>query len=363
MMSLFGPPDVEQLKAKQDVRGLIKALDYQKDGDIRKTAAQALGGLKDASAFEPLVAALKDGDGLVRRAAVHALGELKDARAVEPLIAALRDEFVRSEAAQALADLKDVRAVEPLIAALKDSKYSTEQSACAKALGRLKDARAVAPLIEALANNGTIPAAAEALGELGDHRAIEPLVAKLGIGIMTANEQLVPALVKLGQESLEPLLGALRDGKKRDMRVYAAQTLGLLGDPGAVEPLIKALDDTDAMVFQAVAKALGMLRDQRAVKPLISKLNGNKHLPMFEIALLRIGGDEAEQAAYEYWLAHPNAPNNWPTDTALAVIARADRMSDSRAVNGLSLLLKYNYKPVQDAAAAALKRISGGTPG
>jgi len=29
-MPLFGPPNVEKLKAKRDVKGLIKALGYQK---------------------------------------------------------------------------------------------------------------------------------------------------------------------------------------------------------------------------------------------------------------------------------------------------------------------------------------------
>jgi len=54
--------------------------------------------------IEGIIATLKDKDGDVRRAAAWALGELKDPRAVEPLISALKDEdvIVRYIAAEAL---------------------------------------------------------------------------------------------------------------------------------------------------------------------------------------------------------------------------------------------------------------------
>ena len=42
-MPLFGPPNVEKLKAKGNVKGLIKALDYKKDASVRRAAAKALG--------------------------------------------------------------------------------------------------------------------------------------------------------------------------------------------------------------------------------------------------------------------------------------------------------------------------------
>jgi hypothetical protein len=51
------------------------------------TVAYVLGGLGDARAVEPLVAALKDRECKVREKAVWALGDLGDARAAEPLIA------------------------------------------------------------------------------------------------------------------------------------------------------------------------------------------------------------------------------------------------------------------------------------
>ncbi len=42
-MGLFGPPNVEKMKAKRDVKGLIQALGYQKGSNVRRGAAVALG--------------------------------------------------------------------------------------------------------------------------------------------------------------------------------------------------------------------------------------------------------------------------------------------------------------------------------
>jgi HEAT repeat protein len=51
-------------------------------------------------------------------------------------------------------------------------------------------------------------------------------------------------------------------------RWKAAEALGRLGDPGAVEPLIDALWDDDPRVRLKAAWALGQIGDSRAVPPL-----------------------------------------------------------------------------------------------
>jgi len=106
-MPRFGSPNIEKLKAKGDVGGLIKALEYRKDTAVRISAAKALGELKDARTVEPLIAVLKDRDWSVREAAAGALGQLGDSRAVEPLIAVLKDsgKDVHEAAADALKKL------------------------------------------------------------------------------------------------------------------------------------------------------------------------------------------------------------------------------------------------------------------
>jgi HEAT repeat protein len=116
-MGLFGFPNVEKLKNKGNVEGLIKALSYEKDIFVRREAAYALG------AVEPLCAALNDSDGNVRARAAEALVKIGKP-SVEPLCAALKNNSngnVRAGAAEALGKIGDVRTVGPLYAALKDS--------------------------------------------------------------------------------------------------------------------------------------------------------------------------------------------------------------------------------------------------
>jgi HEAT repeat protein len=223
-MPLFGPPDVEKLKAKGDVQGLIKALDYKEDVQVRLAAAEVLGQIGDAQAVKPLATALKDENKDVRQAAAEALGEIGNAQAVEPLSAALKDKesFVRQVAATSLEKIGDAQAVEPLVAALKNEDSYTRRTA------------------------------ARALGEIGDGRAVGPLVAML-------------------------------KDKNQDVRAVAAEALGRIGDTRAVEPLVAALKDQYWIVWKAAAEALGQIRDARAVKPLLAALN-NKSSNVREVA-------------------------------------------------------------------------------
>lgn len=83
-----------------------------------------------------------------------------------------------------------------------------------------------------------------------------------------------------GKKSLEPLLKALTNENEdvshdigvSNLRVQieAAKALGQLGDAGAVDPLIRALDEEYYQVPASAAWALGELGDLRAVEPLFA---------------------------------------------------------------------------------------------
>jgi hypothetical protein len=80
-MGLFGPPNVDKMKAKGDVRGLIKALNYSAHAHptVSSDAARALGQI-GAPAVGPLIVVLQEGNQRVRGYAAQALGELGDTR-------------------------------------------------------------------------------------------------------------------------------------------------------------------------------------------------------------------------------------------------------------------------------------------
>lgn len=275
LQSLFGPPDVEKLKAEGNIKGLEKALRYREgrydSKHIRYSAAKALSKLKPARSVKPLIAVFEDwyGDDTVRSAAAEALGEI-GTPAVESLITVLKKGTIRSDhAAKVLGKIGDARAVEPLISALK-SYISREEAA--EALGKIKDVRAVEPLIAALkdrysdVNKASRPlnnqdseekalqVVIDALVEIRDARAVKPLIALIAIQDKTysmVKERMVDAVVKFGTAAVEPLIAALGDTG------YAAQALGKIGDARVVELLIARLDDL--RYFYSTADALKKL--------------------------------------------------------------------------------------------------------
>ena len=396
-MFLFGPPNVEKMKARRDVNGLIKALSY-KNGDVHRAAIQALkeigapavtpliaalkdeksyvraaaawalGEIKDPRAVEPLIAALRDGDGFMRGTAIPALGEI-GAPAVEPLIAALQDKNkeVRWTAAQVLGRIGDARAVEPLIAALKEECNDVRWNA-ARALGQIGDARAVQPLTAALKDEWPLvrQTAAEALGQIGDPRAVEPLTAVLQDEESQVRQAAAEALDRLGWEpgpaetagwywmakrdwdkcvawgalGVELLIAALKD-RNSEVRRDAIQALGEIGAP-AVTPLIAALKDKREYVRQAAAEALGRIGDARAVEPLSAALKDVPYAAAQALDCLGWKPGQDENAGW-YWMAK----HDWKKCVTLGALA----------VEPLIAALKDEDWNVRRAAARALVSI------
>ena len=171
-MLRFGPPNIEKLKNKQDVQGLIKALSYEKDDTIRISAAGALGQINDLSAIEHLKNLLYDKDEKICRAAAEALANIGICHmealetlleskfsnyAVEKLIWLIECEWTgynsssenKQKAAKLLGDLGDLKAIEPLINAVHDRDRYVRENAL-RSLGKYNDERAISALILAL---------------------------------------------------------------------------------------------------------------------------------------------------------------------------------------------------------------------
>ncbi|MBN1387706.1 MAG: HEAT repeat domain-containing protein [Bacteroidales bacterium] len=128
---------------------------------------------------------------------------------------------------------------------------------------------------------GEINDAALALGRIGTPEVVQILIdvfkAKTKDYIDplydTRASRAEKALIIIGQPSVDILLSEMRKNKK--IRENAANVLGEIKDPRAVEPLIKILqNDKDSRT--RVATALGKLKDPRAVEPLIEILQNDK---------------------------------------------------------------------------------------
>ncbi|MFZ1898367.1 HEAT repeat domain-containing protein [Methanoregula sp.] len=172
--------------------------------------------------------------------AVQELGKTGDKNAVTPLIETLNndpDARFRMMAAESLGEIKNESAVEPLIEVLKnDTEAIDVRSAAATALGRMGDTRAIAPLIETLASPSSVfPGTAE------------------------------NALAMIGKPAVDPLIEALNGPSEGG----AINTLGMIGDTRATEPLIAIMMKEQ---WIDIPKALGKIKDKRAVQPLVEQI-------------------------------------------------------------------------------------------
>jgi HEAT repeat protein len=179
-MQFFGPPNVEKMKARGDVAGLIKSLTYKKDSFVRDNAAMGLGAIGDPRAIEPLMVAIKDEDYRVCKSAFWALGKIGyktgNPEAIQAITAALKDEMwhMRFFAAWVIGKMNWNLNKGDIGAWIAVAERDWEK---AVRLG----SSSVNPLIVALNDRDPVvcKAAAESLGKIGDPRAINHLSAIL----------------------------------------------------------------------------------------------------------------------------------------------------------------------------------------
>jgi HEAT repeat protein len=159
--------------------------------------------------------------------------QLAAKRDAQSLIKALayKDASIRIAAANALAPLKDPLAVEPLTALLKDE------------------------------SNGVRRAAVASLAARGGSRVVGPLVGALQDPSPEVRAEAAKAVYK-----------HLMTDPDQETRRATAAALGLVRTADAVEPLVKAIMDSDEGVRLAAIKALQAIGDVRAVVPLIVAL-------------------------------------------------------------------------------------------
>ena len=204
-----GKPHIPALKAKRDIRGLVRALRHP-DLGVQWEATAALGTL-GPEAIDRLLRELPSRHHAVKLGVIEALGEIGDPRAVDPLIRELRDRSVevRWETALALGEIGDARAAGPLLAGLRDP--------------------------DRYVRYGT----ALALRKLGREPESPDEQAHLLLGVQDWE-----GLRALGPAAVPALGDALRD-REKTVRAKAVETLGEIGDPSAIPAIMQALRDGD----------------------------------------------------------------------------------------------------------------------
>lgn len=396
--------------ARNAVPKLLLAL-TDEDTDVKTAAEEALGNIADPRTVDPLLRTLRQAGEVT---VVEALGKIRDRRAIEPLVPALRDfrPWMQKAVENAL-DRIDPRwprstfvknAMPDFIAALAD-KNLLVRVAAARALGRIGDPRAFEPLLKALQEGGYVRHAAEKsldrldpnwkgsnaarkmlpdfirelqdpnhevrfsaarqLEKIGDAQAIQPLVETLVDGVSQVRKAAADALEAIAPDWPESkaaraaflVLAAALKSPDIEVQHVAAETLGRIRDPRAVQPLLDALP----VVGAVAASALGNIGDPRAVGPLVSTL---KDRSLF----LRLAVERALDRIDPAWANSAAAADTVPGmikaflecpdwEVRRAAAEALGKIGDPRAEEALVLAQKDEDREVRKLAAQALKKI------
>jgi HEAT repeats len=208
----------------------------------------------------------------------------------------------RATAAYALGDMGSDAAVPALVAALADPKREV-RSAAARSLGRLGAVEAVEPLVYALVGTG-IPRAVAGQALLAIGAAALPSLRSLEARAEAEVRAFAVELVGLlGDASDGPLLiERLRDSSA-EVRAKAARALGRLGAEEAAAELRAALVDRIPFVRTAAAFALGMIDDREAVDALLEQARG-EHFDLARSAAQAVARIDPERVSAAAQTAH-----------------------------------------------------------
>jgi HEAT repeat protein len=274
----FFKPNIDKLRQKRDVTGLIAAL-QDPEREIQVNTAEALGLLKDPQALEPLIAALLQGETVVRGEVARALGRIGGPRAVTALTMVLADPepYIHYRVVEALREIGP-EAVDPLmVAVLVGSDVTLRQRA------------------------------AEVLGEIGDARAIPALIVALGDKKPTVCSAVMRVLQHMGMAALPALVAAAKGQESARREQVRQVVVGLCGATAdlalAVDTLIHALAvERDEQLLRDFAPLLSRLGEV-VIAPLVQVLHGqDATLRLWAFRLLEGAGwqpaTEADQAAY-----------------------------------------------------------------
>ena len=243
-------------------------------------------------AVPALIKVLKSTKGVAASIAAIALGTIQDLRAVEPLVKALKYEYECMEntfisIANALIKINGEYAVpfcvEPLIKILKgrNSAYHNEVRDILAKIGK----PAVPALITALKENnpeweglqGPAARAAEVLGKIKDPLAIEPLIEALKIETADENSvAIVKALLSIkNSNNVDFLLSILAHTKECSKARMVV--VDALGKTGDPRIIVPLTKLLDSDKTGNIILALGSIRDERVLEPLIRILNDADH--------------------------------------------------------------------------------------
>jgi eukaryotic-like serine/threonine-protein kinase len=228
-------------------RDALTALLADSHKTVRLAALEGLAGMQIPVDIAAVCGRLRDPDLTVQAKAIETIVQINDPASVHHLLDILQDEseYVRRAAVEVLNQVGNTSAIKDLLGALRDRDWWVRVRA------------------------------ADALGTIGGPKVIEAVLSlvkdKDEFIRRCAVEILITTRVKTGGEAIfTSLVDALNDGDWW-VRERAIDALAGLGDPRAVPPLIRVMEQ-DVKAAPIAIRALAALGDPHAIGPLLAQL-------------------------------------------------------------------------------------------
>jgi HEAT repeat protein len=154
------------------------------------------------------------------------------------------------------------------------TEFSDDRTALAKRISEMQRARDTTGLMREITGDSSerglsARLAAQALGRLRAPEAIEPLAAWLNDRDEDVRYLAILNLGRIGDQAAAPhLLRALESERAPELQAWIVDSLGRTRSAEATNAILTLLDARDARVRYAAAEALGRIGDPRAKEPL-----------------------------------------------------------------------------------------------
>jgi HEAT repeat protein len=255
--------DRETLGVILDRLGAVDAARRQtksKRAGARAQAGQFLGESGSPEAVRDLVQLLQDPDAKVRWAAARGLGRLGHPSAVPALLASIEGTLPVpiDVVAGAVAEIRECPV--PLLREGLSSPSVPKRALTVELLGRFQALVAADDVINLLHNDPSVEVrarAARSLGRMGSPRAVQPLLSCVEDGPVATRAQAIWALGEMGALEALPVLRTTLQGSSHHLGELAADALAGIGPPG-----IKVLHEVAAGGGSAAALAARTLAAQ-----------------------------------------------------------------------------------------------------
>ncbi|MDY6988918.1 MAG: HEAT repeat domain-containing protein [Thermodesulfobacteriota bacterium] len=194
--------------------------------------------------------------------------------------------------------------------------------------------------------------AAETLGRIERPEAVETLIACLKDVDREVREHVSRVLGRSrAPEAIETIINGLRYSDLNTI-ILTAWALGEIGAPHAVAPLVQLLKDADSGVRSSAAEALGKIGDSKAIKPLVDVIEGG-NVSVRRSAAWALGKIGAPHAVAPLVQLLKDADSEVRSSAAEAL----GKIGDSKAIKPLALTLQRDETSVKHSAARALGEI------